>query len=196
MNSDSLARFDLHFPGRWIGGSNRDWAFEVYRVLGLVEGLFVEAVAAYALFQPMTRETALEYIRGNKEETPYERCLNSIYAKAFVFSLHTIGKLLQGLSKDPNRPSAIEELYREYMHHFGHLKHVRDSAMHIENRGLGRDRYDQPIDTRLLVIGCFIENRYTFTGEDGKQYEMEISDRPLKIAQGIIQKIISAYAWE
>ncbi len=85
MNLKDLTQFDLKFPGRWMSGDDRDWAFGVSHTLGLVESLFVEAVAAFALFQPITRENALEYIQGRREQSPYERCLNSIYAQSICF---------------------------------------------------------------------------------------------------------------
>ena len=107
MNLNDLARFDLYFPGHWVIGDDRDWAFRVKLELGLVQGLFAETVAAYALFQPITRENALEYIEGKRDESPYERCLNSMYAKAFVFSLHSFGELLHHLSEDTSSPTVV-----------------------------------------------------------------------------------------
>jgi hypothetical protein len=196
MNLKELTRFDLHFPGHWIVGSDRDWAFGVAHTLGLVEGLFVEAVTAYALFKPITKENALEYIHRKRNESPYQRCLNDIYAKTFVFSLNSIGGLLRHLSADTDSPTTVPELYRDYRKHFGHLKHIRDSAIHIEDRGRGRNRHQKPLKTHLIVLGGFIERRFTFTGEDGKQYEIEISAESLEIAKEIIQKIIRAYTWE
>ena len=195
-NLKDLTRFDLYFPGYWLSGDDRDWGFRVNSTLWLVQDLFAEAVAAYALFQPITKENALEYIQSKRDESPYERCLNSLYAKAFVFSLHSIGELLRHLSADTNSPTVVQQLYQEYKEHFSHLKHIRDSAIHIEDRGRCRTRRQQPLQTNLIVLGCFIERRFTFTGEDGKQYDIEISDGTLEIARGIIQEIIEAYTWE
>ena len=196
MNLNDLTRFYLYFPGHWVSGDDRDWAFGVGHTLGLVQGLFVEAVAAYALFQPITKENALEYIQRKRDESPYERCLNNMYAKAFVFSLNSIGELLRHLSEDTNSPMGVQKSYQEYKRHFGHLKHIRNSAIHIEDRGRGRTRHQKPLKTHLIVLGSFIERRFTFTGENGKQYEIEISDGILEIARGIIQEIIRAYTWE
>ena len=193
---NDLTRFDLYFPGHWVSGDDRDWAFQVGHALGLVKGLFVEAVAAYALFQPITQENALEYIQRKRDESPYERCLNNMYAKAFVFSLNSIGELLRHVSKDAKSPESVRGLCEEYKKHFGHLKHIRDSAIHIEDRGRGRTRHQKPLKTHLIVLGCFIERRFTFTGENGKQYEIEVSEATLQTAREIIQKLIEAYTWE
>jgi hypothetical protein len=87
MNIDvnSLKQFDLNFPGIWINGDNPDHAFQIRHVLGLIQSLFVEAVASYALFQPITAQGVRDLT--DRDESPYERCLNGLYAKAFVFAL-------------------------------------------------------------------------------------------------------------
>jgi len=133
LNYNSLKQFDLTFPGHWIKAEDRDQAFQTQHTLGLIQGLFIEAVASYALFKPITAENVRDYMarfeRG--DETPYERCLNGLYAKAFVFALDGIEKLLNRLVVICNPPKEIEQLYEEYKKLFGHLKHIRDSAMPI-----------------------------------------------------------------
>ena len=193
IDVNSLKQFDLNFPGIWINGDDRDQAFQIRHVLGLIQSLFVEAVASYALFQPITAQNVRDFI--DRDESPYERCLNGLYAKAFVFALDGIEKLLNRLSVNSNPPQEVKRLHEEYKRYFGHLKHIRDSAIHIEDRGRGVTRKQERLDTHVIVIGCFIERRYTFTGEDGKQYEIEISDTTLNIAKSIIQNIINSYSW-
>ena len=121
--------------------------------------------------------------------------MNSIYAKAFVFALDGIGKLIIGLCNSLHPPAEIRTLRDEYKNHFGHLKHIRDSAIHIEDRGRGKTRNDEPLNASIIILGSCIDNRYSFTGENGKQYEIEISNRTLLEAKDIIQKIISSYTW-
>ncbi|MBN1829817.1 MAG: hypothetical protein JW884_11820 [Deltaproteobacteria bacterium] len=196
MNVNDLARFDLYFPGHWVSDDDRSWASGIEHTLGLVNNLFVEAVAAYALFQPFTKKNVLEYIKGGRNESPYKRCLNAIYAKAFIFALNNIGELLRHLSEDKKSPMGVQKFYWEYKNHFGHLKHIRDSAIHIKDRGRGLTRRGKPLETHFVILGSFIARRYTFTGEDGKHYEIEISDATLEIAKSIIDEIIRAYAWK
>jgi hypothetical protein len=197
LNYNSLKQFDLTFPGRWIKAEDRDQAFQAQHTLSLIQGLFIEAVVSYALFKPITAENVRDYMarfeRG--DETPYERCLNGLYAKAFVFALDGIEKLLNRLVVMCNQPEEIKHLHEEYKKLFGHLKHIRDSAIHIEDRGRGKTRKQESLDTHIIVLGSFIERRYTFTGEDGRQYEIEISESTLKTAKSIIQEIINSYSW-
>jgi hypothetical protein len=203
----SLSQFDLHFPSHWIEGQDRDWAGENARVLRQVENLFIEAVAAYSLFRPITADSIKDAIRDWGNESPYERCLNGLYAKAFVFALDGIQKFLSRLCEFLAPPQSVRLLYEEYKREFGHLKHIRDSAIHIEDRGRGMKkpcgrgeiRSQERVNTPVILLGCFsgtsITNRFTFTGENGKQYEVEISDTTLFKAKEIIQKIINAYPW-
>src|SRR5664280_283684 len=99
LHYKSLRQFDLIFPGHWIEGEDRDQAYQVQRILSLIQGLFIEAVVSFALFQPITTENVKDcmdrFERG--DETPYERCLNGLYAKSFVFALDGIEKLFNRL---------------------------------------------------------------------------------------------------
>jgi hypothetical protein len=172
LHYKSLKQFDLTFPGHWIEGEDRDQAFQVKLILSLIQGLFVEAVVSYSLFQPITAENFRDCIDRFErvDETSYERCLNGLYAKAFVFALDGIEKLFNRLVAMCNPPKEIKQLHEEYKKLFGHLKHIRNSAIHIEDRGRGKTRKHESLDTHIILLGCFIERRYTFTGEDGRQY--------------------------
>ncbi len=197
FNFQNLRQFDLTFPSHWLEGEDRDQAFQISHTLSMIRSLFTEAVASYALFQPLTAENIDDHIEKwtNNDETPYERCLNGIYAKAFVFALDGIEKLFNHLVTSYSSPEKVKHLHEEYRRLFGHLKHIRDSAIHIEDRGRGKTRKQKPLDTHIVLLGCFIEKRYTFTGEDGRQYEVEISESTLNKAKAILQEAINSYSW-
>jgi hypothetical protein len=197
LNFEILKQFDLTFPGYWLEGEDRDQAFQISHTLNMIQSLFTEAVASYASFQPLTSENINDHFEKwtNNDETPYERCLNGIYAKAFVFALDGIEKLFNHLVTSYSSPEKVKHLHEEYRKLFGHLKHIRDSAIHIEDRGRGKTRKQKPLNTYIVHLGCFIEKRYTFTGEDGKQYEVEISEATLNKAKAILQEAINSYSW-
>ncbi len=196
MDTSKLQKFDLSFPGHWIAGANRKWAFDTALILRHIENSFIEAVAAFSLFRPITKENIETFLAEWQSRSRYEGCLNGLYAKAFVYSLDAIEKLLSRLCRDLSAPASVKLLHQEYQQKFGHLKHIRDSAIHIEDRGRGINRRQSPIETNLLVLGSFIGNRFTFTGEDGKMYEIKISETPLICAHQILQGVINAYIWE
>jgi len=191
VNIDELTQFNLSFPGHWIEGDDRNWASESYLTLSHIKGLYEEAVVAYSQFDPITAENYKDKIN----EPIYSRCLNSIYAKAFVFALDGINKLLLKLCRHLHPPEQIKTLKTEYENRFGHLKHIRDSAIHIEDRGRGKTRREEQLNTNIIILGSFIEIRFSFTGEDGRQYEIEISDTTLLSAKQVIQKVINSYTW-
>ncbi len=194
MDTEYLKKFDLKFPGIWIEGKDRDWASAVQLVLSLAEDLYIEAAASYGLFRPITYESTKEAFESR--ESRYLRCLNGIYAKTIVFSLHGIERLLNHLSDATlHPPPEVPKLCADYQNLFGHLKHIRDSAIHLEDRGRGVTRSQKPVPTNILVIGGFIENHFTFSGEDGNLYEIEISERTLEGARNIIQGVINSYPW-
>ena len=56
LNFENLKQFDLTFPGHWLEGQDRDQAFQISHTLSMIQSLFTEAVASYALFQPLTSE--------------------------------------------------------------------------------------------------------------------------------------------
>jgi hypothetical protein len=194
---ENLRQFDLTFPGIWLEGEDRDQAFQISHTLRMIVDLFTEAVASCALFKPLTAENIEAHLEkwNNDDETPYERCLNGIYAKTFVFALDGIEKLFNHLVTSYSSPEKVKHLHEEYKNLFGHLKHIRDSAIHIEDRGRGKTRKQKPLNTHIVLLGCFIEKRYTFTGEDGRPYEVEISESTLNKVKAIIQEAINSYPW-
>jgi hypothetical protein len=190
MDIDELIQFDLSFPSTWIESTDRDWAFQSLLALHNIESLFREAVASLWKFDPITSENVMERMY----EPIYFRCLNGIYAKAFVFALDGINKLLVKIKKELNPPKSIEPFISEYKN-FGHLKHIRDSASHIEDRGRCKDRNGNKLNTSVIVLGGLNEKRYGFTGNDGNYYEIEISEKTLHTAKEILQEIINSYTW-
>jgi len=148
MIIDNLSHFDLHFPGHRIESDDSDWAFNNRHVLYLVRDLFAEAVVAYSLFLPFTviADNVRELIDKNTRKSFYELRLNSLSAKAFVYSLDGIGKLLFRLCRHMEPAEEIIPLCKKYEIEFGHLRHIRNSAIHIEARGFGEDRHQQHIN--------------------------------------------------
>ena len=191
MNIAELSQFDLRLPGNWIEAVDRNWASENYLTITNITSLFEEAVAAFYKFDPMTYEN----YQNKMDEPPYIRRLNSIYAKAFVFALDGINKLIFKLCTFLQPPEPVLGLKAQYELSFGHLKHIRDSAIHIEDRGRGKGRNEKSLNTSIIILGSFNESRFGFTGEDGKHYEIEISDVTLHKAREIIQNIINSYKW-
>jgi len=193
MNIIELQKFNLTYPGHWIVGSDRDWTNNTSNMLSSVDSEFVSAVSSYAMFKPITAD----YVKQFHDKSKYERCLNSIYATSFVFSLDAISKLLNALKIYLSPPDAVLDLISEYETIFGHLKHIRDSVAHIEDRSRGFGKNKKKIPTNILSLGLFINERcFEITGSDGNLYRVELSDSTLLSAHKILQGIINTYTWE
>ena len=189
MDESQLHKFEIQYPGHWIVSPDRNWAAETADILSLAEDQFLRAVVTYAMFKPVTRETF-------SHPSKYVRCLNSVYAMAFVYSIDSISKLLDVLHKELKPPDAVQLLISQYSLRFGDLKHIRDSIAHIEDRGRALDKNHKPIPTSIIVLGCFNDRRFEFTASNGKCYAVEISDSTLLSVHGILQEIINSYNWE
>jgi hypothetical protein len=192
MAISELEKYDLRYSGNWISGSDRDLAFETHHMLNLMEDEFICAVASYSMFVPIT----IDDLDCSRNQSKYIRYLNCIYAKSFVYSLDSISKILDVLVKQTNAPNALRSLVSQYELKYGHLKHIRDSAAHIEDRGRALDRNLKKIPSKIIVLGSFNERRFEFTGSDGKCYGVDISESTLLSAHEILQAIINAYNWE
>ena len=178
-------KFGLTRPGDRLVGEDADLAWKSERLLNLIEHEYDRAVAAFAMFDP-------NFI-GQGE---YERCLKEIYAREFVLSLDSITNLLETLRNSLSPPRAVKQLIRSYVAVYGYLKHIRDSIAHIEDRGRGRDKNDKPLATKVVVISCFADRKYLFTGADGKQHSVGIEDGTLLAVKSILQSIFDSYSWE
>ncbi len=193
MNIIELQKFDLTYPGHWIAGKDRDWANRTSIIISSVDSELVSAVSSFAMFKPITRD----YAKQLHNQSKYERCLNGIYATSFVFSLDAISKLLNALKLYLSPPDAVLVLISEYETVFGHLKYIRDSLAHIEDRSRGVGKNKKEIPTNLISLGSFInETGLEVTASNGNLYRINLSDSTLLSAHRIIQGIINSYTWE
>ena len=196
MDYNSLKQFDLIFPGERINDEDSHRALQNYLFLRRIQDLFIEAVTSYALFQqpiPVTVENIQDIINEDGDKSPYEKCLNRIYAKAFVFAIDSIGKHLKQLTK-LHPPKEVKRFHKEFEKHFQSAKKIRDSVSHSEERSLGKYK-GELLNTPFINIGCFSGNELGFSGKDGKEYSIAISEVTLKKAKEIIQNIINSYSW-
>ena len=75
----------------------------------------------------------------------FTRNLPHFYAKSFVFALDNFQKSLKVISLIPNLPNRLEvkRILKEFDDHFIHLRGVRNSAHHMEDRIRGLGPYNK-----------------------------------------------------
>ena len=188
MGIRTASSFDVLRPGTWVAGDERDWADETQRLLSLIQHEFERAVACWAAYCPLRVDPQVGLDIGR-----HAKALREVYAREFVLALDSISKLL---SKLPKPPDEVVRLQREYWHRFGDAKHIRDSFAHIEDRGRGRRQGGEPVQSPLVVLACFVGDRFEFTASNGNRYGIEVSAGTLTLAHELVQGIIGCYKWE
>lgn len=138
----------------------------------------------------------------------YQRRILGIYAHAFVYALDSFQKVLEQLVKEPAVPPGVDNELQMFKNALPHLKGVRDSAHHLENRGVGRDRNGNPLQLKpinnriirapaggVLVLNCLMGDRLWYTKADGTLGEMKITRECIEKAGEIFQSVIKAFRW-
>jgi hypothetical protein len=140
----------------------------------------------------------------------FEHNLPFIYARAFLYALDTFDKFLGVLAKEPNVPAEVTTYHEKVAEAFPHLRGVRNTAQHLEDRarGLGAGRNPQrldlkPIDNglisapggRVLALNCLNGSRYGSTMSDGHYGEVDISPESMQHMQQILEGVLLSFKW-
>ena len=191
-NMDSIS--GIIQPGDWITGRDRDLVFQEQTIISYI---------CDALNEAFISENEYTRLFNKEHQLNFEKCLSNnekykkqIYAKSFIYNLDIINKLFNTLDDKVGNENEKHLLHERYKSCFGDLKHIRDSLMHLEDRGIGKDKNKKPLVATVIVIGGFINNCYSYSGSDGKHYQIEISETTINKAKTIIQNLINTYEWE
>lgn len=137
----------------------------------------------------------------------YSSTLPVVYARSFLFSVWTIGKLFEQISKSPEIPAAVADVAKEFDSAFSALKPLRDSSAHIDERLAGRAHGKlielKPIESKfinapgggILVAEVLLGNRFTGTTADGGLAEITIGVETLKRVQAHFQELLNSLSW-
>jgi hypothetical protein len=129
-----------------------------------------------------------------------------LYARAFLFALDSIEKLLNVLSESPV-PTAAADAAGHLVAAVPGVRQVRDTAHHQEDRIRGLDRRGKPLDLKpidsggihapggALVLNNLNGTRYGCTVEDGRFVEVEVTPASLIAARDAIQEVLDSVSW-
>ncbi|AKT28216.1 hypothetical protein RYA05_25195 [Pseudomonas syringae pv. actinidiae] len=132
-----------------------------------------------------------------------------IYAQTFVYALDSFEKLLGVISKIENIPEEISNLHEEITEVFPHLREVRNSAHHMEDRlrGLGRNNKTmnlKPFDTgpggivslgNGLVLNNLTGSSYGYTMANGSFGDVSITPQSMAVLQDIFTRTLNTFRW-
>jgi hypothetical protein len=163
--------------------------------------------AIYRTHRDLKQQVARE--RWQQGEWPgyYLDRLPWIHSKFFLYSMDEIAKALGVLADQPWAPHAIVDAKDKWDSAFPHLKAVRDSAHHAEDRSRGLGRWDRPIEPQPfrndMIEAPFglggpnlINDTLGMLAEDGHYREVAVSADSLVTARDIVQQVINAWSYD
>ena len=154
-----------------------------------------------------TLEARRQRWRSGEIPRAYSSRLPFIYARSFLFSVWTIGRLFNQISKCEGLPADAIAATKKFASAFPTLKALRDSSAHVDERVDGHARgvpIDlKPIENRfinapsggVLVVENLFGSRFTCTTADGNLAEIEVSADTLKRVQECFQKLLNCLPW-
>jgi hypothetical protein len=130
-----------------------------------------------------------------------------LHAKSFVYSLDTIIKFFQVLIKEKNVPEKLIDISTTINEQFPHIKAIRDSSHHPEDRSRGLKRGGKAIDLKpvdngmvrtngkIIILSALNNDTFSATMENGFVGEIDISYDSLRKVRDIIQEIYNCFTW-
>lgn len=208
--------FELTYPGAWLDMPNER---EVQALLMQLESQLADASVGLAFFEEVSTRpfrTAgrshadyqvrrAEWANGHMPQE-YEHRVPFVYAHTVIYALDAIGKTINVLVEmgiSPNITTARDT----YESAIPHLKAVRDSAHHVEDRARGVHHGSKPISLQpinngiivapsgALALSNLFNNKLGYTAQDGHYREIEINRSVVKAAQSAIQQVLDALTW-
>jgi hypothetical protein len=185
---------------------------------GLTEELVQDAIRAtppsdghaYLMVRWQAEITAKRHFwQAGEWPLAYRRSEARIYARAFVFAIDNISNLLRELMREPGVPAGVKAAYDQLVASVPMCRDLRDSLHHVENRGLGRDRYRHAINADPITTGAIrtgggqlviletLEGRtFSGTAADGSHASIDLTGSTLEAVGKVIQQALSAFTWE
>lgn len=140
----------------------------------------------------------------------YAHRLPFLHARTFLTALAQLGRAISEMAKldTSDAKTTVCEAHDRFESALPHLKPVRDSIEHAEDRmrGLDRDKKAMtlaPISNQIieapgggvLVSDSLNDRRYGCTVNDGSYSEIDVADDTLEVARDAVQTIFDALPW-
>lgn len=139
----------------------------------------------------------------------FEHNVPFLYARAFLYALDTFDKMLGVLGRESGVPADLADWHAKVEDAFPHLRGVRNTAQHIEDRarGLGAGRSPMPLDLKpvqnnfinapggALILNSLNGSRYGSTMADGHYGEVDVAPESVERLQLILEGVLGAFQW-
>jgi hypothetical protein len=149
--------------------------------------------------------------KWSKGHVPRELEMNAVFicARAFVYALDSFDKFLAVLAKEAGVPPRVSQLSDNVSKLFPHLRGVRNTSHHLEDRsrGLGTGKKPmvlQPVVNNLvdapgggvLVLNGLEGNLFGCTMSDGHYGKVEISHASVLSMSEVLQEVLKCFNWK
>lgn len=132
-----------------------------------------------------------------------------IHANSFLNALDTIDKFIKVISEEDGAPAQIKQLHTQLSIDFPHLRAVRNSAQHLEDRarGLGAGKVPKPLKLPpmdngfvvapqgALMLNNLFGTKLGYTMANGLHGEVDVSEESLQKITSIIQEVFNSFPW-
>jgi len=125
-----------------------------------------------------------------------------IYAHSFLDAIVKIEKTLFVMTKEdktPNIPDDVRmklvQLKTEFDAEFPHVRDIRHSWQHIEDRMRGKGQNETNLGNTLLVLSSLFGDNLSYTISDGTVHSISISENTFRRAEYYVQNIFDSFEW-
>lgn len=151
--------------------------------------------------------------KNGKIPREFENKSSMMHARAFLYALDTFDKLLGVLAKEKDVPEQVTQFHTQFIEAFPHLRGVRNTVQHIEDRarGLGagfRGQPPKPLDLKpisnwiadapagnVLILNALSGSKYGSTMADGNYGEIDVSVESMQLLQKILEGVLQSFKW-
>lgn len=125
-----------------------------------------------------------------------------IFAHSFLDAVVKIAHTMFVMTKEdktPYIPNGVREkiilLKEEFDNEFPHVRDVRHSWQHIEDRMRGKGQNEKRLESTLLVLSSLFEDNLTYTISNGTTHSIAITEYTFRRAEYYVQKCFDSFNW-
>jgi hypothetical protein len=125
-----------------------------------------------------------------------------IYAHSFLDAVVKIANTMFVMTRKDKTPFISDQVRQkliilkdEFDNEFPHVRDIRHSWQHIEDRMRGKGQREANIDSTLLVLSSLVEDNLSYTIADGTVHSVSISENTFRRAESYVQKTFDCFEW-
>ena len=125
-----------------------------------------------------------------------------VYAHSFLDAVVKIANTMYVMTRKDKTPYIPENtrqklinLKLEFDNEFPHVRDIRHSWQHIEDRMRGKGQNEKNLGTKLLILSNLFGDNLSYTIADGTSHSIAITENTLKRTEYYVQEIFNSFEW-